>query len=140
MKFKFSVTFLCFLSLNCIINAAQSSEENPNRDCRGSLGDISFILTTDADSRKIMVAVTGKTNTALFAPWYVTLIQGNRSISGTPSTYMPGIHWTGYEGFSVGVVPIGVVKRGTFSDFPPWFNFSQSFEINDNITGERLIC
>lgn len=111
-----------------------------DRSCSGGMTGFTFSLIIHPSAGTISVSMTGTTNTSLFAPWYVSLIQGSNSVTGTYSTSIPGVWWTGDAGFKSGVVPTGVTKSGTFSGFPSWFNFSQPFTVSSNITGEQFTC
>lgn len=111
-----------------------------DRSCSGGMTGFTFNLTIHPSAGSISVSMTGTTNTSLFAPHYVSVIQGSNSVMGTYSTSISGIWWTGDAGFQGGIVPTGVTKSGTFSGFPSWFDFSQPFTVNNNITGEQFIC
>lgn len=120
--------------------ATAPATNTADRICTGSMTDFIFNLTIHPSAGTITVSMTGATNTSLFAPYYLSLIQGSNSVTGTYSTSLAGVWWTGDDGFRGGAVPTGVTKTGTFSEFPSWFDFSQPFTVNHNITGERITC
>lgn len=117
-----------------------SPTNTADRSCTGSMAYFTFNITIHPSAGTIAVSMTGTTNTSFFAPHYVSVIQGNNSVTGTSNDRVSGALWTGDAGFQGGSVPTGVNKSGTFSGFPSWFDFSQPFTVNNNITGEQIAC
>lgn len=126
------------VTVGSVVSVGSATQINSGSTCSGAfpLHGVSFTATKNASAGTISVSLTGTSTTALWTPYYWSFVQSSNSIQGTQG----GALWTGTGGFSGGPVPQGVTKSGTYSSFPSWFNFSQSYVITDAVTGESATC
>ena len=129
-----------------IISIGSSSvdpvEEN-SRNCTWSFGgndvdSLTYDITILPSASRIDVSITGLTNVSSFFPFGVDLVQGDRSAEVALFPAQTGALWTGDDGFTSGKIPAGVIKTGTLSRLPSWFDLNQSFVWID--TGQQFTC
>lgn len=115
------------------------------RTCRLDFGLADVEIAVKADV--LDVTITSKSNEFLFVPTTNTIRQGTNSseigYGGVDFAKGRGyrFYWTGQEGFEVGLIPTGAVKRGTISklDNNTWFNFTAPFVLTP-VGGPSLNC
>jgi hypothetical protein len=133
---QFSNVVIILDSIRVLAAEAPATANSANRNCTGTLGDFTFSATIKPAEDEISVNFTSHSNTALFAPHYISLVQGSNSLQGYLRTGDGYILWTGA---SSGSVPSGVTKTGKFSGFPSWFNLSTSFNVV-TVFGAQMTC
>ncbi len=117
--------------------------ENNSRNCNWSFNgndfdSLTYEITVLPSTHKINVSITGMTNVSSFRVSSVALVQGSKSTEATKFPSAPGALWTGDDGFDGGTIPTGVIKTGTLTRFPSWFDLNQPFTWIDS--GEDFTC
>lgn len=113
--------------------------DSPTNDLLQGLQSFTYDLIVHPSTGTISVSMTGLKNTSSFSAERISLVQGSNSTEVSSFNILPGVEWVG-NNFDFGLVPKGVIKSGTLSRFPPWFDFNQSFTWVDGDTGESFTC
>lgn len=98
-----------------------------------------YDLTLKPLSGTIDLSMTGLTNKSEFFYSSITLVQNGKSTGFTPFPSLPGVVWTGEDGFISGFVPTGVTKSASLSRFPSWFDLSKPFSWIES-SGDAHTC